>query len=101
MSEVFTIKDVLIKIVEELNIFIDEEETLHDVDSLSYIQFVIAMEDIFNIEFPDELLSITSLTKINDFVIVVQNLIENKSEETNSTPKEEIYHEDSKTTVHG
>jgi len=69
------IKNSIIKVIDDVNIFLDDDGVLCNVDSLSYIQFVAALEDAFDVEFPDELLSFTSLKKVEDFATVVQNLL--------------------------
>lgn len=90
------IKDNIVKLIDEVNIFADDDGALCNVDSMSYIQFIVALEDTFDIEFPDELLSIDSLKNVDDFATVVQNLLENNSVELKAIlAEEEALHEDS------
>jgi len=89
MSEI-NMKDIILKIFDEINILTDEDGMLVSIDSLSYIQLIVALEDSFNIIFPDELLVISTLKNVDDFVVVVGNLID-----MNPIEKREIVYENS------
>lgn len=41
-------------------------------DSLRYMELVVMLEESFNIEFPDEMLEITSQTAVKEIVMVVE-----------------------------
>jgi len=100
---ILSIKDNIVNLIDEVNIIVDDGGALCNVDSVSYIQLIVALEDAFDIEFPDELLNIAGLKKVDDFATVVQNLREadfTKREAASAEEKENL-HEDSKAAVHG
>ena len=78
----FGMEGIILKLFDETNILTDEEGALVAIESLSYIQLIVALEDKFDIIFPDELLNFSTLRNVEDFVIVVGNLIEGGSIES-------------------
>lgn len=47
------------------------------IDSLSYIEFVVAVEEKFNIEFDDDVLALDTFNTIGDLISYVQKKVEN------------------------
>lgn len=62
-------------------IFIDENEvdnidlSLYIEDSIQFISFIVALEDEFNIEIPDELLIFEKFRYLDDICTIINELI--------------------------
>lgn len=58
----------------------DEDFDLNEygLDSLQFISFIVEMENCFDIEFPDELLVMDTMTSFNAFTNIIEGLINDK-----------------------
>lgn len=83
MNEVKTIKDGIVKALEQIFIFIDlgESENVdlsnYIEDSLQFISFVVSLENIFSIEFPPELLLFENFRYTDDICTIISELLNN------------------------
>ena len=77
-------EEIRLKIEEALNnvgVFLSPEElegnNIGDLisDSLTYISFIIELEDIFGIELPDEFLSPDKITSLDSLALSIQELM--------------------------
>lgn len=63
----------------ENGIDIDENGNMRDVDSLDFIGAIIALEEVFNIEFPDWFLNYELLHNKEQIEEMIVSLLENKT----------------------
>ena len=75
------IQEGIIKALERVYIYIDINEA-NDIDimdyigdSLQFMTFVVALEDIFSIEFPPELLLVENFDDINNIHSIISGLV--------------------------
>lgn len=47
------------------------------IDSLSYIEFIVSVEEKFNIEFDDDMLATDTFTTIGDLILYVEKKVQN------------------------
>ncbi|MBQ3544547.1 MAG: acyl carrier protein [Lachnospiraceae bacterium] len=92
------IRIIILESLEELGIYVEElcisecfeilnrDMDLRDyiVDSLTFVSFVMILEEKLGIEFPDELLLIDNLASINGFSYLLAELINYREEENES-----------------
>ena len=65
-------------VLDNNNIDIDAETNIINIgiNSLSFMNMVVKLEDLYNIEFEDEFLNVTSFSKVEDIVYyIMKNLI--------------------------
>lgn len=61
-------------IIEDLDL--EERIEVHLTDSISYVSFIVELEQYFDIEIPDEYLENQSIQNFNDIVAIVNMLVE-------------------------
>lgn len=76
------VKSVIIKELENLGIIVDEREEDIDLlsigmDSISFISFIVALEEKFEIQFPDEYLTMEVMTSLNGFTSLIYSWLSN------------------------
>lgn len=76
-----SITERILKCVEENGIIILEDGNFDNLDSLTFISSVIALESEFDIEFPDEYLSTNIFSSLENVALIVNDIINNKSDE--------------------
>lgn len=75
-------KEYIVKILDETGIFVpydykdDIDLREYNIDSISFISFVVNVEEAFGISIPDEALLIDTLSSLNGFINMVDALIE-------------------------
>lgn len=100
-----TIKDIILKTLNEMGISIDASVVSHDkvetsppqdmdirdyiADSIMFISFIIELEKKLEIEFPDELLLIDTLSSLSGFTYLLAEIINKKKEACNEKGTEE------------
>ena len=77
------VKAAIIEELENLGIIIDmtEEDTdllSMEIDSITFITFIISLEERFDIRFPDEYLTMEVLRSLNGFAILICTLLSDK-----------------------
>lgn len=72
------IMEKVIEILESNGIEINDQQELVELTSLQYISSLVCMEDIFNMEFPDEFLVMDSTPNIESFVSVIEKQIKDQ-----------------------
>ena len=82
MNEV-EVKSAIIEELENLGIIIDisEEDAdllSMDIDSITFITFIVALEERFEIQFPDEYLTMEVMNSLNGFSSLIYTLLSNK-----------------------
>lgn len=70
------IKNELLNIIADLGIVVDENETIQDIDSLTFVSLVVKIEEKFNITFPDEFLLLDMVKDISNLVIIIEQQLE-------------------------
>lgn len=86
MYDMTNIRDKILEIInsniEQANIAIeqdDEDLSLLGMDSITFIKIIVAMEETFEIEVPDEKLLITEMGTLNKMIDVVSTALEKKN----------------------
>ncbi len=59
---------------------IDKDLSVVGIDSLAFIRFVVALEEEFNIEFPDEKLLMSEMNTVSKILNVVETILTEKHE---------------------
>lgn len=82
MNEV-EVKSAIIEELENLGIIIDASEEDIDllsmeIDSITFITFIVALEERFEIQFPDEYLTMEVMNSLNGFSNLIYTLLSNK-----------------------
>lgn len=82
MNEV-EVKSAIIEELENLGIIIDASEEDIDllsmeIDSITFITFIVALEERFEIQFPDEYLTMEVMNSLNGFSSLIYTLLSNK-----------------------
>ena len=77
------VKAAIIEELENLGIIIDmtEEDTdllSMEIDSITFITFIISLEERFDIRFPDEYLTMEVLRSLNGFASLICTLLSDK-----------------------
>jgi acyl carrier protein len=75
------VKSIVVEELENVGVIIDETEDDVDllsmaIDSVSFIAFIVSLEDRLNICFPDDSLSMEILSSLNGFVNLIYKLIQ-------------------------
>lgn len=82
MTEI-DVRNVVIECLEDIGILIDLSSdddvnlTEYSVDSISFISFIVALEEKLGIIIPDDLLLIDILQSMNGFINLIEELILN------------------------
>ena len=82
MNEV-EVKSAIIEELENLGIIIDASEEDIDllsmeIDSITFITFIVALEERFEIQFPDEYLTMEVMNSLNGFSNLIYTLLSKK-----------------------
>ena len=82
MNEI-KVRSVVIEELGNLGIIVDESEDDTDllsleIDSITFITFIVALEERFGIQFPDEHLTMEVIGSLNGFSSLICNLLQNK-----------------------
>lgn len=64
-------------ILNELDIIVDEYGELVQLESIEFISMIVKLEETFNIEIPDDLLSFEFMTNIHDIATIINSIKEN------------------------
>ncbi len=78
------IKRAIIEELENLGIIIDPMETDMDfitngeIDSITFISFIVAMEERFDIIFPDDSISMEGVHSLNGLAALIYELMEDR-----------------------
>lgn len=67
------IRDIIEKVTKEEVVIKDDKEIL-DIDSLSFIKIVVEIEEVYNIEIPDECLVISQMNSIEKIVNILMKI---------------------------
>lgn len=78
-----TVKHIVIEELENLGIIIDDSKNDVDllsmeIDSITFISFIVALEERFEIQFPDEYLAMEVMNSLNGFSDLICVLLSNK-----------------------
>ena len=80
------IKEEVVKILENNGVVVQMENDgdaildIADIDSITFISFIVDIENTFEIAIPDELLSLMIIQSLNGFVCVLSELLIEKRE---------------------
>lgn len=80
------IKEEVVKILENNGVVVQMENDgdaildIADIDSITFISFIVDIENTFGIAIPDELLSLMIIQSLNGFVCVLSELLIEKRE---------------------
>lgn len=71
-----TVKERLINCLDNIGLFIEEDDSLKDVvnSSLLFISMIIEIEQEFNVEIPDDYLDMEKLSTLSDLERMVNEL---------------------------
>lgn len=61
-------------IVEDISL--EEKIESHLIDSISYVSFIVELEQYFDIEIPEEYLGNQSIQNFNDIEVIIEMLVE-------------------------
>ena len=77
MEKNINVKKRLEKVFNEngLTIDLDNQSSIHELDSLQIISLFVSIEDEFNMEIPDEFLTREVLSSFNDFYEMLLNIL--------------------------
>ena len=75
------LKKGLMLLFEEVGIFIDENEDdinlgEYNIDSISFISVIVSIEELYEIEIPDEYLNYAVFSSFNGFVGMIQGILQ-------------------------
>lgn len=73
-----SIRDIIIENIELNGAEINEEGTIEEIDSITFISLVLDLEAEFNIEIPDEYLLMSVLSSVDNIVSIIETLITSK-----------------------
>ena len=68
------IRERVMRCLEENGVIIDDDGNLPDIESVVFISTVLTIEEEFGIEFPDEYLSITYFSNIDDIIDTINGM---------------------------
>lgn len=84
MNDSVEIKDIVCRILNDIGFPVndvkDGDANLmeYGMDSLTFMTFVVEIEDVFSIEIPDEMLSLEALSSLNGFITYLTSIIHSK-----------------------
>ena len=70
-----SIRDIIIENIELNGAEINEEGTIEEIDSITFISLVLDLEAEFNIEIPDEYLLMSVFSSVDNIVSIIETLI--------------------------
>lgn len=73
-----SIRDIIIENIELKGAEINEEGTIEEIDSITFISLVLDLEAEFNIEIPDEYLLMSVFSSVDNIVSIIETLITSK-----------------------
>ena len=73
-----SIRDIIIENIELNGAEINEEGTIEEIDSITFISLVLDLEAEFNIEIPDEYLIMSVFSSVDNIVSIIETLITSK-----------------------
>lgn len=86
------LKDKIIEILDVNGIFIDNENLVYDIDlreyitdSIQFISFIVELEKLLDMEFPDEMILYDNLASLNGFSNIIEKYLSDVSINSNST----------------
>lgn len=74
------IRKKIIESLTNIGVYVEEENiALSEIidDSITFISFILGIEETFNVEIPDEMLTDTKIKTIDDVCNIVESLIDN------------------------
>lgn len=80
------IKEDVVKMLENNGVVVNMEEDgdaildIAAIDSITFISFIVDIENTFGVTIPDEMLSLTIIQSLNGFVSVLSELLMEKCE---------------------
>lgn len=82
MSDLTVVKKKLHEVMDEVGIWMEDDETelkMSEIisDSFQYISFIVAVEQAFGVELPEEMLIIDELKSFNNFAECISQLLIN------------------------
>mgnify|MGYP005789605201 CR=1 FL=1 len=76
------IQNKILSCLEEVGIILEEDSNIEDIelsnyldDSLVFIQFIVGLEEAFEINFPDEMLSIENIGTMSTLSSTIENIL--------------------------
>ncbi|MED4955056.1 hypothetical protein NYE69_14885 [Paenibacillus sp. FSL R5-0527] len=69
------VNQMILDCLEENGIEVLDDGKLDNVDSFAFISAIVSLEEVFNIEFPDEYLLIEKLSNIDNICIIVKQML--------------------------
>lgn len=74
------IKLIIIEEFENLGIVIDQDQedidlSSMEIDSITFVSFIVALEERFGIQFPDEFLTMETMNSLNGFANLIDKLL--------------------------
>lgn len=69
------VNQMILDCLEENGIEVLDDGKLDNVDSFAFISAIVSLEEVFNIEFPDEYLLIEKLSNIDNICIIVKRML--------------------------
>lgn len=73
-----TINERVLKCMEENGIIVLKNGNFDNMDSINFISAVISIESEFDIEFPDEFLSMSTFCDFENVVLVIGDILKGK-----------------------
>ena len=67
-----SIRDIIIENIELNGAEINEEGTIEEIDSITFISLVLDLEAEFNIEIPDEYLLMSVFSSVDNIVSIIE-----------------------------
>lgn len=72
------VREIILSILERNNNEEVTNDTPLDIDSIEFVRIVVELEEEFEIEFQDFDLNINSFQKISDYILYINNRLEEK-----------------------
>lgn len=72
------VREIILSILERNNNEEVTSDTPLDIDSIEFVRIVVELEEEFEIEFQDFDLNINSFQKISDYILYINNRLEEK-----------------------
>ena len=70
-----SMRESVIRCVEECGVSIDSDGTIVDLDSFKFISLIITLEDEFDIEFPDEYLNAENMETVDSICDILSHIL--------------------------
>jgi len=75
------VSEMLQEVLDEYGVLYEDGKLVAPIDSMGFIALVVKIEEVFGIEFPDELLTFAVIEAQESLETVVVNLVEVKEDE--------------------